>query len=162
MDTNIVSAGVGLVGAIIGGVATYFSVNKQLKFERERISREENERLEIAIAIIKNFLLNEIKINYETLKMGDPSGELLKIYKREVENTTRGVGNFSFRFTDFDKVKYDLIKYNVRDVLDTIEIYQTFRFIQDNSIKRHFTLSENGKELIKKGIIKCEKMIRSF
>ena len=111
MNESLITAGVGLIGAIIGGVATYLGVNKQLNFEGEKIIAEEKEKLEVALAIIKAFLIKEIKTNYEILRSGDKSGELIRMLRGEMESTTRSIGNFSFSYTDFERIKYDIIKY---------------------------------------------------
>lgn len=156
MIEAIISGVIGLIGAIVGGVATYLSVNKQLKFEREKISNEEKERLNIALTIIKIFLIKEIKGNYNILK----GTEINKILKREINSTEfYSIGNFTFCYNDFDRIKYDIIKYNVQEIHDTINIYQMFNFIEENRSKKYIELTEDEKEFVKNGMIKCEEMI---
>ncbi|WP_425447754.1 hypothetical protein [Dethiothermospora halolimnae] len=177
MTKDILTTGIfTLAGAVLGYVGSLFSgyvsgkysykgamdaVTKQLKFEKSQIIEEKKEQEDIAVSIIKTFLMNEIKKNYSILKKSDPSGEYLKILKREKLSNSKQLANTSFAFIDYNKIKYNIIKYNVKTIKDTIEVYRTFEYLQSNAIKRYSDLPEDDKEFLKKGIIKCEKMIES-
>lgn len=153
MSECIITAIVGLIGAIIGGLFTWFSVDRQLKIEKK-------EKQDIAVAITKYFLIKEIKANYKILVDVDRDNKLIRLLKREVDGTTK-IPSFVFKYDEFNKIKYDIVKYNVQEILDVIIIYKAFELLQENWSKDYIELKEDEKESIRKGIIKCENMIKS-
>jgi hypothetical protein len=140
-----------LIAACIGGMFTYYSVDRHLKLEKK-------EKQDVAVAIARNFLIEEIEKNYNIILNSPP--ELIKILKKEIDKTIT-IPYFIYYYDEFDRIKYDIVKYNVQEVLDIINIYRTFRLLQNNKGKDYREFKEEEKEFIKNGIIKCENMIKS-
>lgn len=126
-------------GGIIGGIVAFIIANSQVKHEQNsrlqdktNQEKEENKKREEQEKYIKNvidlFLLDEITSNFRTLIKE-------KSYIEALERTGNGITNpsFSFRvplnFEEFDRVRFELIKYNHQNVKDVIEFYRICKII---------------------------------
>jgi hypothetical protein len=120
----LISSASGLIGAIVGAIASYIGAGKQIKYQRDQLKKEQFEQLEIAIGIIARFLWREIDYNCEILdgkaKMLS-TDRFIKEYKEQF-----GLSSELIKFEEFNKVKYDLVKYKSGIVKDILDIYDKF------------------------------------
>ncbi|MEH7114578.1 hypothetical protein V7124_19760 [Neobacillus niacini] len=127
-------------GGIIGGMVAFFIANSQVKQEqkarlkdKDDQEREKNKKHEDQEKYIKNiidlFLLDEIVSNFRTLAKE-------KSYLEALERRANGTidPSYSFNvplnFEEFDRVRFELIKYNNQDVKDVIEFYRICKIIK--------------------------------
>lgn len=126
-------------GGIIGGIVAFFIANSQVrqeqkarlkdKEEQEREMLKKREEQEKYIKnIIELFLLDEIVSNFRTLAKQ-------KSYLEALERRSNGTNNPSYTFNvplnslEFDRVRFELIKYDNQDVKDVIEFYRICKII---------------------------------
>ncbi|WP_337017081.1 hypothetical protein [Oceanobacillus massiliensis] len=126
-------------GGIIGGFVAFYIAKSQVKQEQyarlkdkenqeqEKISKHEEQEKYIK-NIIELFLLDEITSNFRTLAKE-------KSYLEALERRAKGTINPSYTFNvplhfdEFDRVRFELIKYNNQDVKDVIEFYRICKII---------------------------------
>lgn len=126
-------------GGIIGGIVAFFIANSQVKQEQKaRLKdkadqvKEDNQKREEQEKYINNiielFLLDEIVSNYRKLAKE-------KSYLEALERRSNGTINPSYSFNiplnfeEFDRVRFELIKYNNQIVKDVIEFYRVCKII---------------------------------
>lgn len=128
----------GGVTVLVGGmtaIATYLAVRVQIKkneetFQKKRKQQEnerkqeEQESLEYQKQIIERFIDFEIHFNFNQINKTN-LGELIDI--RFLRN--RSFNYTGFKFAEFDKNKYDLIKFKSNSINEVIEIYDAFRLL---------------------------------
>ncbi|MEH7738920.1 hypothetical protein QPL77_12880 [Bacillus pumilus] len=140
MSQEIIIAVIGGVVTVIVGLitagATYFGVRIQIKknektFEKKREQKEnerkqiEQESLEYQKQIIERFIDFEVHDNFNNIKRNHAG-----IMITDTENLRNQLFNESgLNFTEFDKNKYDLIKYKSALINEVIEIYDAFRLL---------------------------------
>ncbi|USD81671.1 hypothetical protein M5E02_12810 [Bacillus safensis] len=129
----------GGVTVLVGGmtaIATYTAVRVQIKkneetFQKKREQQEnerkqeEQESLDYQKQIIERFIDFEIHVNFNIIKRNS-SGDLITTTEklREEYFDPTGLG-----FIEFDKIKYELIKYKSDTINEVIEIYDAFRLL---------------------------------
>ncbi|WP_342495649.1 hypothetical protein MHB69_12900 [Bacillus sp. FSL K6-0994] len=139
----LIQGAVTIIVGLMTAAATYIGVRFQIKknevaFERKREKEDaerkllEQEDIDFRKKIIERFIDQEIKVNFREMK--NDSFEKQVIYGNL--DYASYSGNFSdrhFNFNEFEKVKYDLIKYKDEKLIEVIEIYDAFRLIVNYS-----------------------------
>lgn len=117
----VITSAIGLLGAVIGGMITARATKKQIEEEREQYKREKKESQQLNVKIVRTFLMNEI--NHNVSELQSLSHALSNDHSYFNNSYTF---NKKFRFDEFDKVKYELLKYPSLTIKTTIELYQAF------------------------------------
>ncbi|MFP5180138.1 hypothetical protein PQS33_03635 [Bacillus altitudinis] len=132
----------GVVTIIVGlmtAVATYIGVRVQIKknevaFEKKREEDEkvhrllELEAINFRKKIIERFIDQEIKVNF--MEMRNEYFEKQLLHGNSDHTSHSGnIHEAHLDFTEFEKAKYELIKYNDETLIEVIEIYDAFRLI---------------------------------
>jgi len=140
MSQEIIIAVIGGVVTIIVGLitagATYLGVRIQIKkneeiSEKKRVQQEgerkqlEQESFEYQKQIIDRFIDFEIHENFNKIKRNHMK-ELISDTKNLRKQYIKHEG---LNFIEFDKNKYDLIKYKSDTINEVIEIYDAFRLL---------------------------------
>ncbi|WP_404452805.1 hypothetical protein LG329_01430 [Virgibacillus necropolis] len=141
---SIITASSGFIGALIGGIITSHSAKKQIQVESDRINDEKKEAERLNVKVVKTFLMNEIKYNIALLQELEEAFRLEFNYYKE----NSYIFNKEFKFEEYDRVKYELIKYPSLTINTTVEIYQAFYLL---SRKRDFkSYTENEYDFVKR------------
>ena len=101
--------------------------------------KENKEKNRVAEAIVNNFLYHEIKTNFSFIT----KPEYLDHFELDFPSTNYLYGVPNMNFSEFDKVKYELLKYQSKDVKDALEIYEVF-----NILVRYANVQINGDKLL--------------
>lgn len=114
-----------VVGAGIGGFATIFSSNRTIKKQNEETIKKEEE---FAAAVVEKFLYDEMKNNLNwILNNAKPlKNALLVRCKGGVVNPNYSIDTSELRNDEFQKVKYDLVKFKTNEIK---HIFNFYRFI---------------------------------
>lgn len=123
----------GLVTLAVGAIGGYFAYKgsiegaiKQIEHERNLAVEKDKEQREFAINIINSFIADEIKTNFAYYKK---DGLLEKLKK---ENAPfHDYINGKFNSVEFDKVKYELLKYSGEAVQEVNDIYKMFKVLSN-------------------------------
>ncbi|WP_336883813.1 hypothetical protein [Priestia koreensis] len=113
----IVTAVVGLISTAIGAIASYKGAKGQIEIQREAIeeqkealAKKEEENMMFVRRMVEAFIIDEIESNY--LKISSIREYLEKNYVDFKSNTTPQVTyRKDFQTEEFDRLKYDLIKF---------------------------------------------------
>lgn len=168
MDVTIGAALLGLGGTLIGAyVGARFAykgaidaVTKQIEYQNKQSEREMIQQVHVAIGIIARFLWKEIEYNCEKL-----DGTNCYISKNIFSNDTPkqyGISNILLKFDEFEKVKFELLKYKSKTVKDIFDIYDKFYLLSIHRDIKELTIEEynwvktifNDKEELRKEIDK--------
>lgn len=131
----LIQGGVTVLVGCMTAIATYKAVRVQIKKNEETFQKkreeQENERkqedqesLIYQKQIIERFIYFEIQFNFNKINRNH-LGELIGM-KLLKYNSFKDI---DFNFTEFDKNKYDLIKYKSHLINEVIEIYDAFRLL---------------------------------
>lgn len=142
-----------IIGSTIGVFGAYFVMKIELRNYEKQKESERNNGIEVAKLIVETFLFDEIKVNYQNLIK--PSNILVEKLKNGLNDDYKW--NIRLAFKEFDKVKYEIIKYNNEPIKNVLEIYRTFKIIHE--FKRYGDLSNSQKEQISKGLKLCEEFL---
>lgn len=140
MQEAILSAVVGILGALIGGFATYKAVDKQIKEEKLLKEQEKKESERVTIRIILRFLWYEICKNMEMLNYDCKGWVWLRLKVDDVpfEHGYR----ISLVFDEYQAIKYDLLKYDHTMIIDVLEIYDLLWIINKHKDIQKFSQDE--------------------
>jgi len=127
-----------LVGAAIAVVGAY--ILSILNSKRER-----RERNQVAELIVKNFLKNEIDCNFIICGFDHVKSKYEQIGNRK--QIQFEFHNDQIRFVEFDKVKYELIKYDSEIITFTLAVYDMFYRLSNKGDFAHFSIDEIEKYL---------------
>jgi hypothetical protein len=128
---GLVSSGVTLVVGAAGAIVAYYGTIKgaKIQIENEQKKLKEAEELQAIFTreAIENFLHHEIKSNYMLLNRPLLTSLL-------TENTTPfqyNVGDdYKSTYDEFNRLKYELIKFESDEVKEIISIYDMFYLIE--------------------------------
>lgn len=126
-----------LFGTFFGPFA---AVQGSLWINEKNKNRKLNENMEYSEKIIKLFLIHEIKHNFEKALGGKKT-----FYERmsnETKPTQFGYDRENIRLDEFNKVKYELIKYDNEIVHDIIELYYMFETLKGKRDINQFSQEE--------------------
>lgn len=154
LDSELVSAGIGFVGAILGAGAGYFGsiggAKLQIKEEKRKL-REENEERKKEIEeqrklyeyAIDNFLRNEIKNNF-VLCFGHGGGNLLRSLEMSDQSFSSSFAATctQCKFDEYNKLKYELVKLGGNKVQEIIDIYDMFYLVVSKRDLQNFFKEE--------------------
>ena len=122
-ETTIANGLFVVLGAGIGGFATIFSSNRTIKKQNEESIKKEEE---FAAAVVEKFLYDEI--NYNLLWIINNAKPL---YNALIERKGGGVVNPNYSFNsselrndEYQKVKYDLVKYKTDEIKHIFNLYR--------------------------------------
>lgn len=131
-----------LSGSIITVLGAYWVFNMQSKHDKK-------ERDEYAKAIIDTFVSLEIENNFIALNAFEISWAQEKInhltfdeYIRENIKDNYYYNHEQLQVSEFDKIKYDLIKYKSDDVKQVIELYEMFNILKKKDNIADLNLNE--------------------
>lgn len=126
------------IGVLIGQ-AVAFLIRTYEKVAERKEEKEQN--IKMTESIISNFLSKEINDN---LKLIPISGikKKLKELQAGSEHRQYGLGITQFKFKEYDKVKYEIIKYNNQATLEILEIYNLFYFLIDKEDLKNMDIEE--------------------
>lgn len=122
----VISAASGIIGALIGGRAAYKAAERQIEEQRLIRKQEILEKAEVTRKVITKFLWHEINKNMELLNY--PTGW---VWPRLGENSKPFQHGYNsiLVLNEYNKVKYDLLKYDQSLVKDVLDIYDMFTII---------------------------------
>lgn len=146
MSDQMIIAIMGGIVTILVGVITAFASYKgaikgakiqihkneeelQRKISNEKNQREKKEKEEIKYRaeVIENFIMHEIRENFLLIKRASFENHYLNTSK------SHQATSFSFpetlRFSEFDKAKYHLIKYESENIKKVLAIYDAFKMV---------------------------------
>lgn len=127
-----------LIGVVLGQVISlYIRIFEKIMNKKEEIEQS----TKMTESIISNFLSKEINDN---LKLIPISGIKKRIEELEAGSKYNqfGFGNIQFEFKEYDKVKYEIIKYNNESTFEVLEIYNLFYFLMDKKDLKNMTIEE--------------------
>ncbi|WP_024834759.1 hypothetical protein [Ruminiclostridium josui] len=171
-DTQIalLSAGAGLTGALVGFIGAIVSghiggkwsykgamdaVTREITEERNRLKEQKKENKILAEFFINSFLIQEIERNYtqidDRLMMALNSG-----LKQGPPNLN---WSYKFYFDEYDKVKYDLVKFNAEIINDYSYIYKLFAILANK--RNYYDLTENERKFVAKALRKCKEILKN-
>jgi hypothetical protein len=144
----------GLLGAGIGGFATYKAANNQIESQREMLKQEKIEQEKLAVAILENFLSFEIYVNLEKIRY------LVKFFEEGYESTQNAsIGLVrGLAFDEFNGIKHELLKYHSEITTELVFIYQAFKLVDSRSYL--FDLSKSEFYFVESAYRKGQKLIR--
>ncbi len=129
-----------LIGVVLGQIISFlirgYEKHMDKKFEmRKSISMTQS--------IIANFLTKEINYNFKLFftPMQGIKKRLKELHSGS-EHKQYGFGGIQFEFKEYDKVKYEIIKYNNELTLEVLEIYNFFYFLMDKKDLNNMTIEE--------------------
>jgi len=141
MQEAILSAIVGISGALIGGYATYKAVDKQIKEETRVREKESREHTVLTAKIIIQFLWNEIEHNMNILEY--PDKFIWSSIESSEEPFQHGYGSEkTLIFEEFNEVKLELLKYDKPLIKDVLDIYFIFSIFMRYHDINQFSLDE--------------------
>jgi hypothetical protein len=109
-------------GGIIGGLVAYFIAKEQIKADKE-------ERESFAYSIVEIFLYDEMRYNLKTIS------ECMRIaLERQANGTlneTYSLGDLKFEFKDYEKIKFELVKYDNKFVREAINFYRLLKKLSE-------------------------------
>ncbi|WP_431810616.1 hypothetical protein [Lysinibacillus capsici] len=126
-------------GGIIGGIVAYLIANSQMKHEKNQRIQEQGKQDELNQKkilekenyiknIITLYLMDEIKFNLNTILKEVSFIEDVKL-RSEKKTTLKRAWSPSLKFSEFEGVKFELIKYNNLEVREVIEFYKTCKLL---------------------------------
>lgn len=142
----LVSGGSGLLGAIIGVLTSGYYVNKQIKVRRKEIEIQEQKKEKTIVKILTGILWAEIHRNHEIIISN----------KREYNAGASASKYNRFIFDDYNKIKYELVKYDIPLVWEVIDLYNLL--IDNKVVNGH----ECYNEFVKKFEEKKEKVLQEL
>ena len=131
----------GFGGAIISGKWSYKgaidAVTRQInsKHEEEQKEREENGR--VADAILEHFVRHEITANYKH----HDDGTFISRLKMD-KPSKYGYSPKFLEFEEFNKIKYELIKYSTSSAKEVLDIYKMFSIFERHSDIQSFNQND--------------------
>jgi len=125
----------GLIGAIIGGVCSLQATSMQLRKQDKDLKSLRVEEVNNAVAIIKSFLIHEIKLNLGDMKWLEPYFALE--YGSKEHKSIFNKRDLSF--VEYEKVKYKLLEINTIEMLEVIEIYAMFKMFLGHKNREHLS-----------------------
>ncbi|MGN8046051.1 hypothetical protein [Bacillus sp. 22190] len=158
----VIGGGVTLLVGILAALTSYGVARIQIKkseeaFEKKReqeiIERKQLEQVELDYRkkIIERFIDFEICKNFKSIKH--------QRFEDALINGNSALDHIVFDeshlvFTEFNEVKYDLIKYKSDKITEVVEIYDAFRVISSNTgyVAR---MSSDEVEILKRGYQHC-------
>ncbi len=144
MSDQIIIAIIGGTVTILVGVLTAFASYKGAKMQiqkneeelekkriKEKGEREKKEKIEIEYTaeIIENFISHEIKKNFKEIKSESFEENFLDNSKSH-ENSSVSFNESLLNFSEFEKAKYELIKYKTKRISEVLSIYDAFKIIK--------------------------------
>lgn len=123
MLSAIISGASGILGAFVGGWMTLHATNKQIKEQKELLRKEEEEKTDLAIKIVVQYLWHEIDLNCYQLN------DNTLTFKKKLESnkiSQYAYKHWAIKLTEFNNVKYELLKYKTPIVKDVLDIYNKF------------------------------------
>ncbi|MBU5206843.1 MULTISPECIES: hypothetical protein [Bacillus] len=133
MDNEVLIAIIGgvitLLVGVLTAVASYSGARIQIKKSEEKLKKQEKEAIDFSKKIIEKFILREIEDNFYYLR-----GEVFELdFIVGSSNHKKAPGPMPFEhlnFTEFNKVKYELIKYQSDIITEVIDIYEAFQILK--------------------------------
>ncbi|WP_144474028.1 hypothetical protein [Bacillus pumilus] len=167
MSDQIIIAIIGGTVTILVGVLTAFASFKGAKMqiqkneeelekkrskEKEEQEKKEKKEIQYRAEIIENFIYNEIRENFKLIKTKAFEKDFLKSSKTQQECYVSFHDYLSF--SEFDKAKYELIKYKSEHLSKVLSIYEAFKIIK-NSKGETRKLSNGEYQKLKEGYTLC-------
>ncbi|WP_227766428.1 hypothetical protein [Zhaonella formicivorans] len=159
----VIAAVAGLAGALLGSFASYKVVEKLLVEQRNLVKTEQEKRDELAIKIVTKYLWHEIDYNRAMLE--DKDQALSAIFQGK-EKPKQYSYQTNFKFEEYNKVKYELLKYNSSIIKDIFDLYDIFLTLYKYNDLRELSREEYCKvcnlftllERIKRSVTQEEKI----
>lgn len=101
---------------------------------------EKKEKNKLAELIIKNFLKHEIEENFRICGLEHVYKNFNKI--TEKENFQFGFKKEQIQFLEFDKIKYELLKYDSEVIKHTLEVYDMLYNFSIKGDYKYFTIDK--------------------
>lgn len=127
-----------LIGVIIGQLIAFAS--RQLEKHSDKL-KERQKSIEMSESIISNFLSKEINDNFKLIPISGIKRKLQEIDDGS-KSSQYGLGSIQFQFKEYDKIKYEIIKYNNELTIEVLEIYNLFYFLMDKKDLKNMTTEE--------------------
>ncbi|MEK4632328.1 MULTISPECIES: hypothetical protein [Bacillus] len=172
MDKEIMVAIIGGIVTIIVGVITAIAGYKggikgaqlQIEKDQEKINTERdayrrkrqaeyNQEISYRRGVIERIISHEIQDNFMKIKSDFLEEEIL--YSGDSWSAISYYFNTELRFAEFDKVKYDLIKFQSEKVSEVMDIYDAFKIIVRRKQLVNFKSEEIHK--VRKAYLMCKK-----
>lgn len=146
MNTDVTVAMISGATTIVVGVLTAFVAYKgsvkgateQIEHAQENLNKEIARQNKFATAAIEKFVIHEVKKNFSRINNDTMKGNLKK-FEQPFQHL---YGDPSFDYSEFNRVKYDLIKFESDIVDEIINIYDVFYLIERKQDINKFTQNE--------------------
>ncbi|MES9757735.1 hypothetical protein ABWK29_14805 [Priestia megaterium] len=147
--TSGVTVGVGILTAVVAYIGTIKgsklqieaqqeTMKTQLQEERMKLEEERVRQAEFTKKAIERFLSYEIKNNFKLLNEG-------RYLNQFVYTQTVPTGYFNdnkYSYEEYNKLKYDLIKFESSEVQEILDVYNMFYTIERKQTIGNFTENE--------------------
>lgn len=160
----VVGALIGFIGAIvsgyIGGKWSYKgamdAITKEIMEERNMIEERRKENKILAKFFIDSFLKQEIEKNFKQVS----SNERLMVHlSAGVKGGLKKEWSYKFCFDEYDKIKYDLVKFNSEIIEDIACIYKLFTILENKN--SNYDLTEYERKFIPTALKKCKDLLQN-
>ena len=157
---NLITSGVTLVVGAVGAIYAYKGAlngaKMQIESEQERakvqhynemaqLDEARHQQAEFTRKAIENFISNEIKKNFRQIEISPYLLKELEANRTPFEYwTSNSVFDDTrlFEYEEYNKFKYELIKYESNEIQDILAIYDMFQLIEEKQVLTRFTQSE--------------------
>jgi hypothetical protein len=123
--SNVSTIGVGILTAVVAYKGSLRGAKEQIEHERKKLRDEAAEQRQFANLAIQKFLSYEIKKNFLVICTSRLSNSI-----NILDEPFQFGLHPSFTYTEFNNLKYDLIKYNSEEIEEIINIYEMFYLIE--------------------------------
>lgn len=128
------------LGSLIGGIATLIAIYVTIIQSNKAQNEEFKKNVEFSKNIINTYLIHEIKYNFNNV-LGSKN-LFYNRFKNENHPTRFSYRNNEIKTDEFNKIKYELIKYNNETVNEVIELYDMFEIFKSKRGIEEFTQKE--------------------
>ncbi|BDR73643.1 hypothetical protein K144316041_23510 [Clostridium tetani] len=116
-----------LLGSIVGAIASYKGstngIKKQIEHEQIKLNQEKEENKFRATNLIKYYLKEEIKNNFDKLYSNNKKGFQQELEKA-LDNEGAGYGYIKeFDFEEYNSIKYIYINYINEEIIDLYKMF---------------------------------------
>lgn len=128
---------IGILTAVVAYKASIKGAAVQIQHEKEKLSQEAKKHSEYAKKAIERFIVHEVKSNFKKI-----NSKLVISRLHEPTPFQHGFGNTSFSYDEFNRVKYELVKFESEDIVEVIKIYDLFYLLELKQDIQYLTQKE--------------------
>jgi hypothetical protein len=136
--SGVITILVGILTAYVAYRGSVQGARIQIEHEKANLQEEINEQRIFANSVIERFVIHELKKNFKVIN-SDYMRSYIPVNPTPFQH---GFRDSDFIFKEFDRVKFDLIKYESELVKEIIEIYDVFYLLARKEDIMHFSQNE--------------------